>query len=60
MESSGLLRKAWEKYVMEESMRPSPYICEFCGKKKYSASAMRKHEKHCTIFISSVFVLSIA
>jgi hypothetical protein len=25
------------------------YICEFCGKKKYSASAMRKHEKHCTM-----------
>lgn len=25
MESSGLLRKAWEKYVMEEYMRPSPF-----------------------------------
>lgn len=25
------------------------YACDFCGKKKYSASAMTKHEKHCTM-----------
>jgi hypothetical protein len=24
------------------------YTCDFCGKKNYSASAMNKHEKHCT------------
>lgn len=24
------------------------YACDFCNKKKYSAAAMRKHEKHCT------------
>ncbi len=24
------------------------YKCDFCGKKKYSASAMKKHERHCT------------
>ena len=25
------------------------YICDFCGKKKYSAAAMKQHEKHCTL-----------
>jgi hypothetical protein len=25
------------------------YICDFCGKKKYSASHMVKHEKRCTL-----------
>lgn len=25
------------------------YQCYYCGKKKYSASAMIKHEKHCTL-----------
>ncbi len=25
------------------------YKCDFCGKKNYSASAMIKHEKHCTM-----------
>jgi hypothetical protein len=25
------------------------YKCEFCGKKRISASAMSKHEKHCTL-----------
>jgi hypothetical protein len=34
MESSGLLRKAWEKYVMEEYMRPSPFPSESCSNYK--------------------------
>jgi hypothetical protein len=34
MESSGLLRKAWEKYVMEEFMRPSPFPSESCSNYK--------------------------
>jgi hypothetical protein len=25
------------------------YQCEYCGKKKYSAGHMAKHEKHCTM-----------
>jgi len=25
------------------------YKCDYCGKKKYSKSAMIKHEKHCTM-----------
>jgi hypothetical protein len=25
------------------------YKCDFCGKKKYSASSMSVHEKHCTM-----------
>lgn len=28
------------------------YICDFCGKKGYSAGHMRNHEKHCTMNIN--------
>ena len=30
------------------------YCCDFCGKKKYTVSAMIKHEKHCTKNINRV------
>ena len=34
MESSGLLRKAWEKHIIEESMRPFPFPSESCSNYK--------------------------
>lgn len=34
MESSGLLRKAWEKYIIEEFMRPFPFPSESCSNYK--------------------------
>jgi hypothetical protein len=31
------------------SRKVTQYKCDFCGKRKYSSPAMKKHEKHCTL-----------
>ena len=32
-----------------KAKKVNQYECDFCGKKKYAAAAMKKHEKHCTM-----------